>query len=101
MLKKLKLLLLYSKDYLFVSNLITILLFSILLFRGLGTITAIFWFKIMVSIIILISHKKRKEREIFFYMNNGVGERALLISLLSLDLSIYIIGITLIIYLIR
>jgi len=64
---------------------------------GLNKLTAFIWFKFAVSIATLLVHRKRKEREIFFYMNNGLGERDVLLFALLIDLGIWILGLTLLI----
>jgi len=90
--KKIKLSLVYFRDYFFVSSIITIISFHLLLKNGLSAITITFWAKALISILCLYAHKNRKAKEIFFYLNNGLGEKALLGSMFLIDLLIFVIG---------
>ena len=85
----------YSKD--FFSFLITLLTFGIFIQFGTSTITVLIWFKIITSLIGLIIHDKRKSKEIFFYMNIGVGKWGLIIYAVLVDLVLWISGFAVII----
>lgn len=96
-LKKLRLILFYSRDYLVFSILITLLTYSIYYTIGNGSLTAIFWFKFITLLVGIIIHQQRKSKELFFYMNNGLGKKELMISSSILDLGIWFLGIILMI----
>ena len=90
--KKLRLLLIYSKDFLFYSILITILSYFIYYNTGNSGLTIIIWFKIITSIIGIFVHQDRKSNELFFYMNNGLGKKELMTTTVGLDLGIWTVG---------
>jgi len=97
LLKYLKLGLIYSKDFLVFSMMITILSYFILIQSGTSSIGGLIWLKILTTLIGIIVHNKRKPKEIFFYMNNGLGEKELVIYTIIVDLVIWIFGLTMII----
>lgn len=60
---------------------------------GIDALTILIWFKVITSIIGLSMHRNRKSKEIFFYMNSGLGEWQLMFFSLIADLVIWSIGI--------
>jgi len=74
-------------------------LFTFLIFIGVGlkSITIIFWFKIITSTIGVIFHKNLKAKEIFFYMNIGIGKKELITFSLFLDFILWFIGLIILI----
>jgi hypothetical protein len=96
-LKKLTLVLFYSRDFLTFSIIITLLTYSIYYTIGNTSLTAIFWFKLITILGGISIHQRRKSKELFFYMNNGLGKRELMISSAILDLGIWLFGIILMI----
>lgn len=90
--KKIKLLLAYSKGYFILANTVTIIWLWLLVTNGTSAIRILFWTKLIISLIFLSIHRGRKLKEIFFYLNNGLGERPLLLIVLLFDLTIYLLG---------
>ncbi|MFK8103438.1 MAG: hypothetical protein AB8G15_12975 [Saprospiraceae bacterium] len=95
--KKIKLLLLYVRDYLIFTGIISFLSFYVFINMGIYALTALFWFKLATSFYGLYIHQKRKAKELFFYMNNGFGKQELLIYALIIDLVFCITGISILV----
>ena len=90
--KKLKLLSIYSKDFLFYSILITFLSYYSYYIAGISALTAIIWFKIITSTIGIFIHQARRSKELFFYMNNGMGKIELMTMAVIVDFVIWLSG---------
>ena len=90
--RKLKLLSLYAGDFLVFSLSMTLLSFYVYYATGVGFLTAIIWFKIMTSAVGILVHQERKSKELFFYMNNGLGKKELMIITVSVDFVIWLFG---------
>ncbi len=91
--KKLSLLWLYARDFLLLSGIISLLSFYILALRGAAALTAVLWLKVIVAVIAILVHRGRKEREIFFYLNNRLSEGELAVGALALDFGSFVVGI--------
>lgn len=92
LIKKLKLLLTYSKDFLFFSILISFLSYFIYYKTGNSALSFIIWFKIITCLVGIFIHQNRKSKEIFFYMNNGIGKNELMPLSVMLDFLFWLIG---------
>ena len=90
--KKLKLLFIYAKDFLVFALLLSLLSYFIYFMAGNGVLNIIFWFKIITTAIGIYVHQNRKAKELFFYMNNGLGKRQLMITAVVVDLGIWLLG---------
>ena len=97
LLKKTRLLFLYSRDFQIFSLLLSFLTYAIFWQSGLSSSIIIIWLKIILSILGQFIHEKRKAKELFFYMNLGLGKRELLTFALILDLGLWLIGLILLI----
>ena len=96
-LKKLRLLSIYAKDFLFYSTIITLLTYFIFFNTGIHALNIIIWFKIITSALGVFIHQKRKSKELYFYMNNGLGTRELMIATSVIDLLVWAIGLTILV----
>ena len=90
--KKLKLLSIYSRDFLFYSILMSFLSYYSYYVSGLYFLTAIIWFKLTTTAIGIFIHQDRKAKELFFYMNNGLAKKELMTAAVIVDLGIWIFG---------
>ena len=91
-LKKLRLLSIYAKDFLFYAAVITLLTYYIYFITGIHALNIILWFKIITTALGVIIHQKRKAKELYFYMNNGLGKRELMSVAAAIDLLVWGIG---------
>lgn len=64
---------------------------SILFVHGLGTITPLFWFKIITLGAFYYVVKNYKKDEIYYYKNLGVSARVLWTTTLSMDFIIFFV----------
>ena len=96
-LKHLQLLLIYARDYLVYACLISLLSYYIYFNAGKSALQIIIWFKLLTTALGLYAHQKRKAREVFFFMNNGIGKRTLISQTAALDVGIWLLGFLLII----
>ncbi len=90
--KKLRLLTIYARDFLFYATLITLLSYYIYFNTGISALNIIIWFKLITTTGGIFFHQKRKARELYFYMNNGLGKIELMMATALLDLLLWIIG---------
>ncbi len=91
MINLLKLIFLYAKDYWFYTIIITAIVLYFIHQYGTNALTVLIWFKFIASGIGLSIHQSRKDQELHFYMNNGIGKRALIIYTLIVDFSFWIL----------
>ena len=96
-LKTIHLLYLYARDYLLFALLITVATYVIYFARGNGVLAFIGWFKLATSILGLVVHTRRKQRELAFYLNNGLTPQQLVLTTATLDLLSWIGGLLLLI----
>ena len=82
----------YSKDYLVYSLLITLLSYYVYSNNGNKAVSITFWFKLITSTLGVIHHQRRKSDELYFYMNNRLGRKELLIATLTIDIGFWLIG---------
>ncbi len=75
----------------------TLLTYTIFLNVGLKSLAMIFWFKVLTSIMAIIINQKIMAKEIFFYMNIGIGKKELTIFALIIDFTIWVLGIIILI----
>jgi len=94
---KFQLLLLYARDFLVFSTLISLLTYYLYYRIGNGALTTLIWFKLLMSIIGIVVHQERKSKVLFFFMNNGLGKKTLMLSAAGGDFILWMIGITLLI----
>jgi hypothetical protein len=94
---KFQLLLLYARDFLVFSTLISLLTYYLYYRIGNGALTTLIWFKLITSIIGIVVHQGRKSKELFFYLNNGLGKKALMLAAAGGDFILWMIGIILLI----
>ena len=97
LLKKTRLLFLYSRDFQIFSLLLSFLTYAIFWKGGLSSLIFIIWLKIFLSILGLLIHEKRKAKELFFYMNLGLGRKQLLSFSLILDIGLWLTGLIILI----
>ena len=90
--KKLRLLSIYAKDFLVFALLLSLLSYFIYFITGNSALNIIFWFKIITTGIGIYVHQNRKAKELFFYMNNGLGKRQLMITAVAVDIGVWLLG---------
>ena len=95
--KHLQLLFIYAREYLVYAGLISLLSYFIYFNTGNSALQIIIWFKLLATALGLYAHQKRKAREVFFFMNNGIGKRTLISQTAALDVGIWLLGFLLII----
>ncbi|MEL6835106.1 MAG: hypothetical protein AAFP77_19060 [Bacteroidota bacterium] len=95
--KKLRLLSIYGKDFLFYAALITLLTYFIFFNTGIHALNIIIWFKIITSALGAFIHQKRKAKELYFYMNNGLGKRELMVAAAAIDALVWGIGLAILV----
>ncbi|MEM6321900.1 MAG: hypothetical protein AAF960_29845 [Bacteroidota bacterium] len=84
--------LIYAKNYLIPSGIISLLTYSILIVQGTSTLSVLFWLKLITSPIFLVDHSRRKQQELFFYLNMGIGGRRLNGVAILIDYAIWLVG---------
>ena len=89
MLKKINALFTYGKSFLIVSQALTIICFILILNKGYGVISPLFWMKIITSSILIYRTITYKKSTIYMYLNVGVSEQFLIYSLLIFDFTIF------------
>lgn len=95
--KQLRLLLIYTKDFIPYAGLITLLSYFVYFNAGNSALTVLIWFKTITSIIGVYFHQSRKSKELFFYLNNGLGKKELLLMSIAFDLGIWLVGIIIVV----
>ncbi|MEO1627323.1 MAG: hypothetical protein AAFV25_19385 [Bacteroidota bacterium] len=94
--KRLKIHFLYAKGFLAISSVLSLLSFWLFYRIGLGALSELIWFKLISNSLLLFVHQRWRAKEIFFYLNVGVGRVGLLTVSFLADFVLWIIGITLI-----
>ncbi|MEM6799886.1 MAG: hypothetical protein AAF696_00705 [Bacteroidota bacterium] len=96
-LKRVKLLAIYAKDFLLFAFLMSGITYYIYVQLEIHLIGNLIWFKLISSGIGLYYHQNRKQGELFFYLNHGLGKLALILVALLTDFSTWLIGLILLI----
>lgn len=89
--RTLRLLFTFYTSYAIVSLLITCCCLIISFTYGIGTFTALFWFKIVTLGLIFYFINSYKRDEYYYYKNLGLHKRILWISTLSFDILLFIL----------
>ena len=90
--KKGKLIILYARDFLLFSVCMSLISYYVYLKLGNFILTQVIWFKMITTALGIYAHQRRKSKEIFFYMNNGLGKRHLLATACILDMGFWLAG---------
>lgn len=90
--KKMRLRLIYGKDYLLFAIAINGITYFFLNKIGMESLTGLIWFKLIASGVGVYVHQKRTWQHIFFYMNNGLGKGHLLLSTILMDMFVWLSG---------
>ena len=89
--KKLRLILLFYRNFWFASSLITLVCLGLFWEFGLSIFSMLFWFKLATLFIIYRFISSYKAKEFYYYQNLGVSKSILWITTLSVDLIVYLI----------
>lgn len=88
---------LYAKDFLIFGGVLSMISYMGWYYLGVKGLAALIWLKILGSLLGLYLHEKRRSKEIFFYLNNGLSKQPLLLFAGLLDIAVWIIGLVLLI----
>ncbi len=94
MFKKMRLILNFYKSYALISIGASAFCLFIIYINGLNTITALFWFKILMYGLIYFFINSYKNKELYYYKNLGASKKIMWISSLTLDFLIFVLLLT-------
>jgi hypothetical protein len=76
----------YLRDYFFLAFLVSLLCWYIVALRGPAGLGIVLLVKLFLMGLTYWFHQRRKQKEIYFYLNNGIGFWQLLMAGLLIDL---------------
>ncbi|TXF91540.1 hypothetical protein FUA23_02250 [Neolewinella aurantiaca] len=83
----------YAKPYLLLATIITLISWVIVYNKGSAATGRMLYLKLITLVIGLVLLRRRHRSDIFFYQNIGYGERQLLTVIGTADLSVWLVGI--------
>jgi hypothetical protein len=90
LLKKIRLIVLFYRNFWLASLLITLACLGLFWEYGYSIFATLFWFKLATLFIIYRYIRSYKSKEFYYYQNLGVSKMLLWISTLSVDLLVYL-----------
>lgn len=90
---------LYAKDFLIFGAVLSMISYTGWYYLGTKGLAAIIWLKILGSLLGLYIHEKKRSKEIFFYLNNGLSKWPLLRFAGLIDIAVWLTGLVLFIFL--
>lgn len=88
--KKLRLILTFYNNYLFVCSIITLCCVKIFSDYGVVTFSSLFWFKVFTIGIIGYFTHEYKAKEFYYYQNLGLSKRVLFVTTLGFDFFVFL-----------
>jgi len=90
-LKKIRLILLFYRNFWFASSLISLACLALFWEYGYSIFSTLFWFKIATLFIIYRYIGSYKAKEFYYYQNLGISKQILWIATLGADLIVYLL----------
>lgn len=84
----------YARPYLWVALPITLMTWYFAWLRGPGAMTILLFLKVVVMILALLTLRRIRDKEIYFYLNLGYGEKRLLVVTAVVDFMVWALGTT-------
>lgn len=89
LLRKVNLCWIYLRDFFFLSIIISLFSWFITWLNGAGAFGVLIMVKLVITVSSMFYHQQRKHKEIYFYLNNGIGEWQLFSAGVIVDLSLW------------
>src|ERR1700756_1381980 len=89
--KTCKLILLFYKNFFFLSFILTLCCAFILYVNGISAFTIVFWFKLLTLALIFYGINQYKKHEFYYYQNLGISQLTLWLVSFGVDMLLFIL----------